>query len=83
MAAGVPALVTDTTPWRGAAARECGWCVSWERYAETLAAALESRPAALAAMGRRAREWMAADFSWERSARLLREFYAHLRDEHR
>jgi hypothetical protein len=34
-------------------------------------------------MGRRGRAWAARDFSWERAARLLGEFYHHLRDEQR
>ncbi|MBL9215495.1 MAG: glycosyltransferase [Opitutaceae bacterium] len=80
LAAGVPALVTDTTPWRGLAERQAGWCVPWSEYPAALAAALAQRPAALAAAGLRARDWMAREFSWERSAALLREFYRHLRD---
>jgi len=83
LAAGVPALVTDTTPWRGLAGSQCGWCVPWAQYGETLAAALATRPAGLEAMGRRGREWVARDFSWERAAGLLVEFYRHLRDERR
>jgi len=83
LAAGVPAAVTDTTPWTGMAAQQCGWCVPWAQYGATLATALATRPAELEAMGRRGREWAARDFSWERAARLLGEFYHHLRDERR
>jgi glycosyltransferase involved in cell wall biosynthesis len=83
LAAGVPALVTDTTPWTGLAANGAGWCVPWEKFGETLAAALAVRPAEREAMGRRGREWAARDFSWERAARLLGEFYRHLCDERR
>ncbi|MDI1319891.1 MAG: glycosyltransferase [bacterium] len=83
LAAGVPVLVTDTTPWTGLAARQCGWCVPWADYGATLATALATRPAELEAMGRRARAWAARDFSWERAARLLGEFYRHLCDERR
>lgn len=83
LAAGVPALVTDTTPWSGLAAQGCGWCGPWENYGRTLATALAAPPAELAAMGRRGRDWTAREFSWGRAAGLLNEFYRHLRDERR
>ncbi len=83
LAAGVPALVTDTTPWSGLAANGCGWCVSWENYGATLATALSTPAAELTAMGRRGRDWAAREFSWARAAGLLVEFYRHLRDERR
>jgi glycosyltransferase involved in cell wall biosynthesis len=83
LAAGLPALVTDTTPWSGLTLNQCGWCVPWENFGSTLGVALATRPAELEAMGRRGRAWAARDFSWERAARLLGEFYHHLRDEQR
>jgi glycosyltransferase involved in cell wall biosynthesis len=83
LAAGVPALVTDTTPWTGLAGNGCGWCVAWENYGAALASALQTPPAELAAMGQRGREWTAREFSWSRAAGLLVEFYRHLRDERR
>ena len=82
LAAGVPTLVTDTTPWSGLAAQGCGWCVPWEKFGPALAAALTTPADELSAMGRRGRDWAAREFSWERAARLLQEFYHHLRDEH-
>ncbi|MBI2498474.1 MAG: glycosyltransferase, partial [Opitutae bacterium] len=83
LAAGVPALVTDTTPWTGLAANQCGWCVPWADYGATLTTALAAGAAGLGPMGRCGREWVARDFSWERAARLLGEFCHHLRDERR
>ncbi len=83
LAAGVPALVTDSTPWSRLAPEASGWCVPWEDFAATLASALATSPAELQAMGRRGRAWAARDFSWERAARLLRDFYQHLHDERR
>lgn len=83
LAAGVPALVTDTTPWSGLVANGCGWCGPWENYGATLATALGTPPTELAAMGRRGRDWTAREFSWARAAGLLIEFYRHLRDERR
>lgn len=83
LVAGVPALVTDTTPWSGLAGHGSGWCVPWENYAATLATALATPPGELAGMGRRGRDWAAREFSWTRAAGLLVEFYRHLRDERR
>jgi glycosyltransferase involved in cell wall biosynthesis len=81
MAAGVPVLVTDGTPWSRARAREAGWCVPWSGYADTLADALQRPPGELAAMGRRGRAWMAEDFSWASAGKLLLTFYEHLGHE--
>lgn len=83
LATGVPALVTDTTPWSGLQANGCGWCVSWENYGAALVTALATSAAGLAAMGRRGREWMARDYSWAHAAGLLTEFYRSLCDERR
>lgn len=83
LAAGVPALVTDTTPWTGLTKNNCGWCVPWENYRSALAAALATPASELAAMGRRGRDWTAREFSWARAAGLLNEFYHHLRDGRR
>lgn len=83
LAAGVPALVTDTTPWSGLASNGCGWCAPWENYGATLATTLSTPSAELTAMGRRGRDWAAREFSWARAAGLLVEFYRHLRDERR
>jgi glycosyltransferase involved in cell wall biosynthesis len=83
LAAGVPALVTDTTPWSGLAGSQAGWCVPWDTFGDTLAAALATRPAGLEAMGRSGRDWVSRDFSWDRAARLLDEFYRHLHDARR
>lgn len=79
LAAGVPALVTDTTPWTGLAAHGAGWCVPWGGYAAALSTALATPPTELAAMGRRGRDWAARDFSWTRVARVLLDFYPTLR----
>lgn len=78
LAAGAPALVTDTTPWSGLAANNCGWCVPWTGFGDALATALVTRPAVLQAMGCRGAEWVRRDFSWEKAAALLHEFHRHL-----
>lgn len=78
LAAGVPALVTDGTPWGGLGARAAGWCVPWTDYPARLRAALALPLAELTARGAAGRAWVAEAFAWEQSAARLREFYAHL-----
>jgi glycosyltransferase involved in cell wall biosynthesis len=80
LAAGVPALVTDATPWGGLAPNQAGWCVPWNGYRAALDTALQLPAEELAAMGARGREWAAREFTWERSGRLLLEFYRQLRN---
>ena len=83
LAAGVPALVTDTTPWSALPAQGCGWCVPWGKFGATLATALDTTPDDRQAMGRLGVAWAQRDFSWTRGAALLHEFYQHLKDERR
>jgi len=83
LAAGVPALVTDTTPWRELAAQHCGWCVPWERFGATLDTALATPLRELQAMGASGRAWVAREYSWDQAAKLLSAFYQQLRHERR
>ncbi len=83
MAWGLPALVTDTTPWRALNTEDRGWCVPWTEYARVLAAATRESPQRLQARGRGAREWAIREFSWKRSATQLHEFYDKLREQGR
>jgi glycosyltransferase involved in cell wall biosynthesis len=78
LASGVPALVSDATPWPELNARQAGWCVAWRDCGPTLAAALKVPAAGLAAMGARGADWMAREFSWARAGTLLLEFYRSL-----
>lgn len=78
MAHGVPALVTDTTPWR-TLNPALGWCVPWSDYGAALAAATAEPDSARRARGAAAREWVLREFAWQRSARALGEFYTTLR----
>ena len=43
-----------------------------------LLTALTARPDELKAMGRHGRDWMSRDFSWQKAAALLHQFYASL-----
>lgn len=78
MAAGVPAVVTDSTPWDAINAPGYGWCVPWADFHRTLQAAMAETPEQLAERGQRARTWVLREFSWEKSARTLVEFYTQL-----
>lgn len=75
MAHGVPVLVTDTTPWRSVRERECGWCVPWDDYGAALQSATAESAGTLTERGRRAREWVLRDFSWDTAAQRVAGFY--------
>lgn len=78
LAHGVPALVTDTTPWRGMEAAGAGWCVPWENFAASMQHACSLPTAELQARGATGRTWVLANYSWASSARVLGEFYSTL-----
>ena len=78
MAAGVPALVTDTTPWSGLNIDNRGWCVPWADFHRTLQLAMAEGPVRLAQRGQRARAWVLREYSWEKSAGELTAFYRRL-----
>jgi glycosyltransferase involved in cell wall biosynthesis len=79
MAHGVPALVTDTTPWRALNTGERGWCVPWSEYPAALLAATGEGVQRLRQRGQLARDWVLKEFSWDRSARHLTDFYEQLK----
>lgn len=78
LAHGVPAVVTDTTPWLGLNAQGAGKCVPWNGYGEALREALSTDTQTLRRMGTCGRDWVLSEFSWEGSARKLLKFYASL-----
>jgi glycosyltransferase involved in cell wall biosynthesis len=77
LAAERPVISTKGAPWSGLESRGCGWWI--DHGVEPLAAALTHAMALpreeLKAMGRRGREWMARDFSWDRIARDMLDVY--------
>jgi glycosyltransferase involved in cell wall biosynthesis len=79
LANGVPALVSDTTPWSGLNANGAGWCVAWRDFGRVLREATAESAGALRARGVVAQEWVLREFSWEKSARVLLDFYSGLR----
>ncbi len=66
LAAGVPAIATTGTPWQALPAAGCGWWVVPEpgALAAALREAMDLTPDDRAAMGRRARDFIADGFSW-------------------
>jgi glycosyltransferase involved in cell wall biosynthesis len=79
MAHGVPALVTDTTPWRALNSNGLGWCVPWSDYGPALKAATAEGARALRDRGVRAREWVLREYAWDKSAQTLSSFYTQLK----
>ena len=75
LAHGVPCLVTDGAPWEEINAKQAGWCGSWLRFPRALTDALATPAGELRRRGSNGPAWMAADFSWARSARELVQFY--------
>jgi glycosyltransferase involved in cell wall biosynthesis len=80
LSAGVPAIVSKGAPWEGLATHGCGWWtdVSVESLAARLREALAMEPAALEVMGRKGREWMLREQSWERVAAMMETTYSWL-----
>jgi len=78
LAHGVPALVTDATPWDSLNRNGGGWCVPWADYPAALRAAVAETPAGLRARGAQARAWVLQEYSWDRPADILADFYAQL-----
>lgn len=75
LASGVPACVTNGTPWTGLHAHQAGWCVPWPDWPATLERALAEAPDLLASRGRLGRAWMETEFTWTQAARVLLDFY--------
>ena len=75
LAFGVPVIVSRQTPWTCLAEHGCGLWV--DNDPASLARAIgQMRAMPLAAMGQRGREWVAAEFSWESSARQVCNLYS-------
>ncbi len=76
LAAGLPVVVTNETPWPQVAALELGYSVAQEpaaiarRIRESLA-----RPADGCAMGARGRAWARETFGWDAIGRSMRDAY--------
>ena len=75
--AGLPVITTTGTPWSGLDEHDCGWWV--EPTVSGLQAALQSASKQSTAdrqsMGARGHQYVTSEFSWEKSARQMLEFY--------
>jgi glycosyltransferase involved in cell wall biosynthesis len=78
LASGVPALVTNTTPWNALNANGAGWCVPWDSYADALGTATRERDDRRRQRGEIGRAWVSAMYSWDEACRPLLEFYDRL-----
>lgn len=82
LAAGTPVVTTKGAPWAGLEVEGAGWWI--DHGVEPLVAALDRAmaepPASLAQRGTRGRDWMARDFSWDRIAADMADFYAWVAD---
>ena len=78
LASGLPALVTDTLPWRGLDAASAGRCVPWSNYPAALNELLTQPASALTTLGTKGRAWVLENYTWKASARNLLNFYARL-----
>lgn len=78
LARATPVVTTTGTPWLPVDEHECGWCCApdADTLTETLSTALTTSYAALSEMGKRGREWMQRDFSWEAVAEQMTQVYA-------
>ncbi len=77
LAAGTPAIVTKGAPWAGLEREGAGWWVdiSVDSLEMAMRSAMAKSPEELKQMGRRGREWMKRDFSWDRIAADMAAFY--------
>lgn len=79
LATGVPALVTEGSPWAGFEREGAGWRVAWDDFPAALRVALNEAPAKRAERGANGRAWIAKHHSWSGVAGTLANFYAQLR----
>jgi glycosyltransferase involved in cell wall biosynthesis len=77
LAAGTPSIVTKGAPWSGLESHGAGWWI--DIGVEPLVACLENalpQPSeVLSKMGRKGREWMTEEFSWEHIGHQMSETY--------
>ena len=73
LAAGVPVITTRATPWREIETNRCGWWIEIgvDSLAKALSVATSSSDAELQQMGRRGREFVKKQYSWQASAKKI------------
>jgi glycosyltransferase involved in cell wall biosynthesis len=78
LAAGLPVLAAEGSPWRDLRTHGAGDCVPWTGFGPALEHFLRLPPEELSSRGGAGRRWVERDFSWERAARLTADFYRSL-----
>ena len=79
LAYGLPVLVTDSTPWDCVNATDYGWCGPWDQFRSALHQSLALGHKTLRKRGAEARNWAVQEFSWDRTASILTDFYRSLK----
>jgi len=77
LAAGTPSIVTKGAPWSGLESHNAGWWIDIgvDPLVACLESALPQSTEVLSEMGRKGREWMAEEFSWDRVGHQMAETY--------
>jgi glycosyltransferase involved in cell wall biosynthesis len=78
LAAGLPVVTTDGTPWGDLDRFSAGRRVPLVRLSEALDAMMSCSPREVDEAGRRGQEWVLRDLSWAAAASRLSDFYAEL-----
>lgn len=82
LASGTPAIVTKGAPWQGLETHDAGWWIEIgeKPLTDCLQTALSLDSDSLSAMGRRGRQWMKDEFSWDRVGASMADTYRWLLD---
>jgi glycosyltransferase involved in cell wall biosynthesis len=75
LASGTAVLTSTSAPWSGLNDRDAGRCVPLDAFEGHWAELMKLPPDCLREKGARGRQWMLADFSWDRKAREMLDFY--------
>lgn len=77
LSCGTPAICSHGAPWEGLNVERCGWWVptTAEDFEAAMSAAMSKPREELMEMGRRGREWMQRDFSWDEIGAKMKAAY--------
>lgn len=78
LASGVPVLTSTNAPWNGLNERQAGRCVTLDTFDRHWTELMRLPTEELRGQGARGRQWMTADFSWDRKAHEMLDFYRSL-----
>lgn len=80
LAAGTPAIVTKRAPWAGLHHENCGWWIDYgvEPLASALSGAMALSCSERQQMGKKGRDWIQREFSWDKIAASMIDVYGWL-----